>query len=74
MLLIGFYEKFRKSIFGSQFSEVNFRKQIFWKYIFGSTFSEVHFGSTFSGVHYFRKSILEKTALILENSTFGSVN
>ena len=29
MLLIGFYEKFRKSIFGSQFSEVNFRKQIF---------------------------------------------
>ena len=49
MLLIGFYGKFRKSIFGSPFLEVRFRKYIFGstfrKYIFRSTlFSEIHFG------------------------------
>ena len=65
VLLIGSMEKFRKSIFGSPFSEVHFRKSIF-----GSPFSEVHFrksifrksifGSLFSEVHFsevkFRKS------------------
>jgi uncharacterized protein YjbI with pentapeptide repeats len=52
VLLIGSMEKFRKSIFGSPFSEVHFRKSIFGSPFFGSPFSEVHF----SEVH-FRKSI-----------------
>ena len=59
MLLIGFYGKFRKSIFGSPFSEVHFRKSNFSEVqFFGSPFSEVNFrksifGSPFSEVQFF---------------------